>query len=120
MTKGPTNSSEIIDLTVGESTGCYCNDWLQNPYNELGWAATGAFVGDSALICGGERPKECYSLKPDSAKIVVEMNYTRVDAASVKINDTRYFKWEWQFCQILPSWWFLISNIIFPHLLISP
>ena len=94
MTKGPTNSSEIIDLTVGESTGCYCNDWLQNPYNELGLAATGAFVGDSALICGGERPKECYSLKPDSAKVVVEMNYTRVDAASVKINDTRYFKWE--------------------------
>ena len=57
-------------------------------------AATGAFVGDSALICGGEMPKECYSLKPDSSKIVVQMNYTRVDAASVKLNDTRYFKCE--------------------------
>ena len=50
MTKGPTNSStnssEIIDLTVGESTGCKCNDWVQNPNAGLGLAATGAFVGD--------------------------------------------------------------------------
>ena len=99
MTKGPTNSSEIIDLAVGASTGCQCNDWVQNPNAGLGLAATGAFVGDSALICGGERPKECYSLKPDSEKIVVQMSYSRVDAASVKLNDTRYFKWEWEFCQ---------------------
>ena len=63
-------------------------------YLGLGLAATGAFFGDSALICGGEMPKECYSLKPDSAKIVVQMDYSRVDAASVKLNDTRYFKWE--------------------------
>ena len=94
MTKGPTNNSEIIDLAIGTITGCQYNDWVQNPNAGLGLAATGAFVGDFALICGGERPKECYSLKPDSEKIVVQMSYSRVDAASVKLNDRRYFKWE--------------------------
>ena len=36
MTKGPTNNSEIIDLVVGASTGCQCNDWVQNPNAGLG------------------------------------------------------------------------------------
>ena len=90
-TKGPTNNSEILDLTMKTSSGCQCNDWYTNPYAESGSAATGAFIGNAALICGGERGKECYTLKKDSADIVVQMNYTRIEAASIKLNATRYF-----------------------------
>ena len=90
--KGPTNNSEILDLTMKTSSGCQCNDWMANPYAEFGIAATGAFIGNSALICGGERPKECYSLQKDSADIVVQMNQSRVEAASIKLNETRYLK----------------------------
>ena len=69
---------------------CQCNDWSPNPYAGMGIAATGAYLGKTALICGGERPKECYSLKPDSATVVAQMNFNRVEAASIIFEETRY------------------------------
>ena len=67
-----------------------CNNWPDFPIGVM-WA-TGGFIGDTAIICGGYAGgglyvDECYSLTSKKATLVTHMSVERSGAASIVIND---------------------------------
>ena len=66
-----------------------CNNWPDFPISIQG--ATGGLIGDAVIICGGYAGgsivDECYSLTSEKATLVTHMSVSRLDAASIVIND---------------------------------
>ena len=65
--------------------GNKCNNWPDCPISVDG--ATGGFIGDTVIICGGWNIDECYSLTSGKATLVTHMSVGRWYAASIFIND---------------------------------
>ena len=70
--------------------GNLCKNWQEFPISVLG--ATGGFVGDTVIICGGvdidlNHVDECYSLTSEKATLVTHMTVWRARAASIVFND---------------------------------
>lgn len=89
---GYQSTSEIIDLTV--KGGNQCKIWADFPRNLEG--ATGGFIGDTILICGGRHDDgqsksysdECYKMNGQTATLVTSMSTKRSFAASIVLNGT--------------------------------
>ena len=62
-----------------------CNNWPDFPISVAG--ATGGLIGDTVIICGGNKIDECYSLTSEKATLVTHMSVWRYSAASIVIND---------------------------------
>ena len=68
-----------------------CNNWPKFPIGVEG--ATGGFIGDSVIICGGynynnhDYVDKCYSLTSEKASLVTHMSVRRGFAASIVLND---------------------------------
>ena len=80
-------TSEVADLTV--KGGNMCKNWPDLPIALA--AATGGFVGNTAIICGGTDGlsyfDECYSFTSQKATLVTHMSVGRRQSASVVLND---------------------------------
>ena len=84
----PVSTSELIDLSLDDDDQCF--NWMDYPL-EL-YAATGGFLGNTPVICGGssfgQDMDECYSLNGERSKFVTKMSETRSGAASIVLNET--------------------------------
>ena len=81
------NNSEVIDLTIA-SANCSLFDLSGIPLQR----ATGAWIEDSLLICGGqnykgEALKQCFTLGGDEK--VFDMLYARAFPSSVKLPNNK-------------------------------
>ena len=81
------NNSEVIDLTIA-SANCSLFDLSGIPLQR----ATGAWIEDSLLICGGqnykgEALKQCFTLGDDEK--VFDMLYARAFPSSVKLPNNK-------------------------------
>ena len=84
---GTANNSEVIDLTIA-SANCNLFDLSGTPLQR----ATGAWIDDSPLICGGqnykgEALKQCFTLGDD--RKVFDMEYARAFPSSVKLPNNK-------------------------------
>ena len=63
-----------------------CSQWPSLPFQQ--WRATGGLLGNTPVVCGGEKNDECYSMTQRDVKLITRMSFKRKDAASIVINDT--------------------------------
>ena len=56
------------------------------------YGATGALIGEKAIICGGASPHtdECYAITATNAQLLTRMTNKRYYAASAKITSTSF------------------------------
>ena len=79
--------SEILDLS--NSGNQQCPLWMDYPINVLG--ATGALIGEKAIICGGDPyTDECHVITATNAQLLSKMTNKRSKAASAKITSTSF------------------------------
>ena len=67
-----------------------CKDWPKFPIGVFG--ATGGLIGDTVIICGGQKfgfasSDECYSLTSQKATLATHMSVARGFPTSIVIND---------------------------------
>ena len=75
--------SEVVDLA---STGTTCSAITNFEYASLG--ATGGFVNDKAVVCGGLTYSKCYVITKSSVNFLTNMLHKRNFVAGLVINDT--------------------------------
>ena len=82
-------NSELLHLSLKSDEQCF--DWIDIPHGLYG--ATGGFIGNTALVCGGYNDDvvmldDCYSLNSESTSVAVKMSVKRCDAASIVLHET--------------------------------
>ena len=73
--------------------GNMCKNWPNFPIS-LSQRATGGFIGNTVMICGGSMDAglnavdECYSLTSEKRTLITHMSVGRMNAASIVLSDT--------------------------------